>query len=115
MTIKRAEPSLVQSGFSYWKDASIAFKKHQSSDCHKEAVEVSIILPRACPNVGKMLSITALSAKEENRECLMIMSNLKFLARQGIPLRGDGGDADSNFMQLMKMCARDDPHLAEWL
>ena len=43
------------------------------------------------------------------------MSKLKFLARQGIALRGYGGDTDSNFIQLMKMCVRDDPYLDEWL
>ena len=54
--------------------------------------------------------------KKQNRECLLkIISNLKFLARQGLPLRGDGSEADSNFMQLMKLYAKDDPQLAEWL
>ena len=81
MTIKRADPSFVQRGFSYWKDATIAFKKHESSDCHKEAVDRS-----ACPDVGEMLSSQHSQQKNENRECLLkILSNLKFLARQGIP------------------------------
>ena len=56
MTAKRADPSFVKRGFSYWKDATIAFKKHESSDCHKEAVHVSIVLPEACHDVGEMLS-----------------------------------------------------------
>ena len=116
MIAKRADPSFMQRGFSYWKDATIAFKKHESSDCHKEAVIVSIDLPRTCPDVGEMLSSQHSQLKKENRECLLkILSNLKFLARQGIPLRGDAGDAHSNFMQLMKMQARDDPSLAQWL
>ena len=37
------------------------------------------------------------------------------MARQGLPLRGDGSEADSNFMQLMKLSASDNPQLAEWL
>ena len=116
MAIKRSDPSFLQRGFSYWKDATIAFKNHESSACHKEAVEVSIVLPSACPDVGEMLSSQHSQQKKENRECLLkILANLKFLARQGIPLRGCGDDADSNFMQLMKMRARDDQHLAEWL
>ena len=32
-----------------------------------------------------------------------------------MPIRGDGSDADSNFMQLMKLPARDDSRLGEWL
>ena len=53
MAAKRADLSYTQKGFTYWKDATIAFKKHASSDCHKEAVEVSTVLPRSCPGVGK--------------------------------------------------------------
>lgn len=56
MAPKRADPFFVQRGLSYWKDATIAFKKHESSDCHKEAVEVSIVVPCVCPDVGEMLS-----------------------------------------------------------
>ena len=115
MTAKRADPSFTQRGFAYWKDATIAFKKHASSDCHKEAVEVSIVLPRSCPDVGEMLSSQHSQQKKVNRECLLkIIANLKFLARQGLALRGDN-DVDSNFMQLMKLHARDDPRLTEWL
>ena len=83
--IKRSDPSFLQRGFSYWKDATIAFKKHESSACHKEAVEVSIVLPSACPDVGEMLSSQHFQQKKQNRECLLkILANLKFLARQGI-------------------------------
>ena len=42
MTAKRADPSFTQKGFAYWKDATIAFKKHTSLDCHKEADKVSM-------------------------------------------------------------------------
>lgn len=53
----------VQRGLSYWKDATIAFKEHESSDCHKEAVEVSIVVPCVCPDVGEMLSSRHSKAK----------------------------------------------------
>lgn len=77
---------------------------------------MSVVLPRACPDVDEMLSSQHSQQKKENRDCLLkILLNLKFLARQGISLHGNGGDEDSNFMQLMKMYARGDPHLAEWL
>ena len=116
MTAKRVDPSFVQKGFSYWKDATIAFKKHESSECHKEAVQVMISLPATCPHVGEMLSSQHAQQKMENRECLLkVLANLKFLARQGLPLRGDGDDSDSNFIQLLKLRARDDKPLAAWL
>ena len=43
------------------------------------------------------------------------MSNFKFFAKQGIALRRDCDDADSNFIQLMKMSAKDDPYITDWL
>ena len=84
MAAKRADPAFVQKGFSYWKDATTSFKKHESSECHKEAVHVSVILPRACADVGEMLSSQHAQQKEENSRCLLkIISNVKFLSRQG--------------------------------
>ncbi|KAI6658407.1 Zinc finger MYM-type protein 1-like [Oopsacas minuta] len=88
MTAKKANSSFTQKGFSYWKDARITFKKHVSSDCHKDAVEMSIIIPRSCSDVGEMLSSSYSQQKKDNRECLLkIVSNLKFLNRQGLQLR----------------------------
>lgn len=40
---------------------------------------------------------------------------MKFLARQGLPLRGHGDEADSNFMQLMKLRGEDDARITNWL
>ena len=72
-----------------------------------------IVLPEACSDIGEMLSSQHAQQKTQNRDCFLeIVSNLKFLARQGIALRGD---VDSNFIHLMKMSARDDPYLADWL
>ena len=34
---------------------------------------------------------------------MMILQNIRFLARQGLPLRGDADDADSNFIQLLRL------------
>ena len=74
MTAKRADPSFTQRGFAYWKDATIAFKRHESSECHKEAVEVLIVLPCSCPDVGEMLSSQHSQQKRINRECLLTLS-----------------------------------------
>ena len=53
--------------------------------------------------------------KSENRRCLLrIASNIRFLARQGLHLRGDGDEDDSNFVQLMKARGEDDTKVLEW-
>ena len=73
-------------------------------------------LPTTCPDIGNMMSTQHADSKKLNRECLLkILSNLQFLARQGIPIRGDGDEADSNFIQLLKVRGRDDPRIETWM
>ena len=73
-------------------------------------------LPKTCPYVGEMLSREHATEEGQNRKCLLkIISNLKFLARQELPVRGDGDETDSNFIQLLKLRGQDDPLLKCWL
>ena len=54
--------------------------------------------------------------KSENRQMLLkILSNIRFLARQSIAIRGDGDEENSNFIQLFKLRGEDDPKFAKWL
>ena len=46
---------------------------------------------------------------------LKVLSNIKFLARQGLPLRRHGDESDSNFLQLLKLRGEDDARIATWL
>ena len=46
---------------------------------------------------------------------LKILSNIRFLARQSIAIRGDGDEENSNFIQLFKLRGEDDPKFAKWL
>ena len=45
---------------------------------------------------------------------LKILSNVRFLARQALPLRGDGKGTDSNFNQLCLLREDDQPILKKW-
>jgi len=45
---------------------------------------------------------------------LKILSSINYLARQGLALRGDGDEADSNFLQLLQLKAEEDPMVLEW-
>ena len=40
--------------------------------------------------------------------------NITFLARQGIALRGDEDEKDSNFIQLLHLLAIQQPELISW-
>ena len=46
---------------------------------------------------------------------LKVAQNIQFLSRQGIALSGDGPETDHNFMQLMHLCALDDPEVLNML
>ena len=103
-------------GFSNWKDATVSFKKHEQSSCHREAVEVMVSLPVTTRDIGEMLSQQHAKEKEGNRKVLLkILANVKFLARQGLAFRGDGNESDGNFLQLLKLRAEEDPSISEWL
>ena len=54
--------------------------------------------------------------KLDSRHCfLKVLSNIRFLAHQGLPFRGDGGEVDSNFIQLFHLRGEDNPMVLEWL
>ena len=76
-----------------WKDATVLFKKHEHSSCHREAVELLITLPATTRDVGEMLSNDNQQEKQINRGILInIISCIKYLARQGMALQGDGDE-----------------------
>ena len=115
MQLNRGDVAFTSKGFSNWKDATIGFKNHEASVSHKEALQVTL-LPTTHSDIGEMLSKQHADAKKENRECLpKILSNIQFLARQGIAFRGEGDEMDSNFMQLLIIRGKDDPRIETWV
>ena len=52
----KGESTFVSRGYSNWKDAVIAFKKHKGSDFHKSALEVIVTLPLQCRDIVEQLS-----------------------------------------------------------
>ena len=114
-----ADMAFIERGFSNWKDASGekgAFSCHQQSNCHKRAVELMVTLPRTTKDVGELLSLTHSQEKLANRQYLLkVTQNIRFLARQGIALRGDGDEHDSNFVQLLHLRSIDDPSIHQYM
>jgi hypothetical protein len=54
--------------------------------------------------------------KVKNQHALyQIITSIKYLCRQGLALRGDRDESDSNLRQLLKLKAEDDVILMEWL
>ena len=42
---KKRELTFISTGFTYWKEATTAFERHQASATHREAVESLVLLP----------------------------------------------------------------------
>jgi len=75
-----------------------------------------IRIPATTKDIGEQLSQQLAKEKEENRKMfLKILSSIRYLARQGLPLRGDGNEQDGNFLQLLKLKGEDDPMMVDWL
>ena len=88
------DSSFLFGGFSNWKDATIGFTNHEKSATHKLAVEVVITLSQTHKDIGEILSTSHASEKAVNRQCLTkIAQNIRFLARQGLSLHGDGTES----------------------
>ena len=115
----KVEDAFIKTGYSHWKHATSkdkGFIKHESSNCHQQAALRLIIIPRTTANISEILSNDLIETQKKNRDSLMhIISCLRYLARQGLPLRGHGDDANSNFNQLLKFRAENDHVLLEWL
>jgi len=76
-------------------------RSHAKSEHHKEANKVLFILPKQTKDIGEQLDPSYANRKPGNRKIfLAILENTKFLARQGLPLLGDGDESNSNFKQL---------------
>lgn len=119
LTNVKVEDSFVRTGYTNWKKARCTnkgFNKHESSKCHEQAMQRLIEIPKSTKDVSQLLQSNLTDLQSQSRASLLkIISCLRYLARQGLPLRGHGDDKDSNVTQLLKFRAEDDPAFKEWL
>ena len=113
-TEPRKETAFISTGFNNWKKALEKFKKHQNSLCHKVSLTYEEVVPQ-CGDVREMTDKNLKAERELNYKCLMvIIENLQYLSRQGLPFRGHN-DCESNFYQLLLLRSKDIPQLKDWL
>ena len=106
----------IRRGFTNWKNATVSFKNHEKSACHRAATEIIITLPSTTKDIGNLLSKEHATSKRRNRAAFYhILSSIRYLARQGLAIRGHGDDSDGNFIQLLRMKAKDDDNLSSWM
>ena len=100
-------------GFQNWKKAVERFRRHEITDCHKEAVLKLNGLHG--PTVLDQVSSEAAKTRAENRAMLLkVLSSLKFLLRQGLAIRGHK-ENEGNLLQLLHLRSNDSSQLAKWL
>ena len=103
----KVDDAFTKIGYSNWKNATVklkGFQKHEDSDGHKEAVTRYVIAQStAMGNAAEMLSEPYEKERATSRKMLLqILSNIRYLARQSLPMRGNWNEEtkaeeDSNF------------------
>jgi len=115
ITRRCADKAFISTRFSNWKDAKVAFRNHEQTKCHKEAVQTVVDLPKDYEDCAELLSLQHAKEKATNRQMMLkLFSNICYMAHQGLPLRGDGED-DSNYNQLLRLRGIDDVHVLDWI
>ena len=78
--------------------------------------EGGITLPKTTSDIAETLLVQHQREKLERLQCLLnVISIVRFLAQQALPLRGHGKECDCNFFQLLKLRGEDDPRVEVWL
>ena len=86
------------------------FYKHNRSEAHQRLY----IIQQQFEGIGEQISQTHAEEKSVNWQVLLeILSNILFLARQALPLRGDGDGIYSNFTQLYILREEGNPILKQ--
>jgi len=89
--------------------------KHQNSSTHKSAVHLYTCHVSKKKGILCQLSDQATEEQKNNLKVLQcIASSVKYLAAQGLPLRGHD-DENGNFKQLLWLRSDDVPLLKNWL
>ena len=117
----KADLAFTEKGFRNWKNATDKkkdFQKHETSDVHREAVSRYVTAPAtALGDTGELISEQHHLEKFKNRKVLlMLLLNVRHLARQSLPLRGNWDESskaeeNSNFHQLIKLRSQQEPEI----
>ena len=52
----KKNPAFLTKRFTYWKEATTTVKKHEASQCHKEANKAMNLLLKQVGDIGELLS-----------------------------------------------------------
>jgi hypothetical protein len=111
--IKDMESTFVVTGYGCdWKNALAAFKTHEGV-CHEEAVSACAALSQE--GIDALISKQTKDAQLQAFVALTaIITSVKYLGRQGLPMRGHT-DESGNFNQLLRLRSEDSDELRKFL
>ena len=110
----KKEQTFISDGFSNWKKALQKFKKHERSECHREAALKTAELHKGTNVTGQLNSQTEQERQTAKVALMKIITSVRFLARQNLALRGHTDD-NSNLTQLVNLRADDCHEFRQWL
>ena len=115
MFSKHYKPAFVQN----LKKATERFREHESSNMHTESVMKLAATRSASNGVDVRLSTQLERDQRDHRLVFMkLLTAIKYLTRQGLPIRGHNEDDESfegNLYQLLLLQAQDCPIMELWL
>ena len=107
------EGVFMKGGFGNWRKAGDKFREHEKSSFHLEVVSKLSALKQT--SINALLSQAIAKDQVTARTVLeLAFRSIKFLARQGLPLRGQE-HRDGTFWQMMLERTYDLPGAREWL
>lgn len=116
---KHYKSAFIDDGFQNLKKAIERCREHENSVTHKEAVTKLVAINSKGTGVDALLSTRLKADQEHHREMLMkLLHSIKYLARQGLPLRGHHEDSvsfEGNLYQLLLLHATYCPKMTAWL
>ena len=110
----KSEDVYTVTGFTNLKKAVEKYKQHES--CHSDIFNLQKFQNMISgANIAAKLNDDYEIQRKVANECLeRIFTTIRYLARQGLPLRGHI-DSESNFMQLSELRTNDSKDLQIWL
>ncbi len=82
-----SDSSFARGGFCNWKKARKKFAQHELSDLHSDSLQALATL-KATPISAMLSDIAAWDQKTARTVLELLFSSIKFLGREGMPLRG---------------------------
>jgi len=109
----KPDGAFISTGFSNWKKAIEKFSAHESSHTHSYAVS-QLQQCKTAPVIAQVSKQKEKQQQDARKALLKMLSSLKYLARQGLAIRGHETDT-GNYYQLVKLRSDDVPELQTWL